>query len=620
MKDAGRTLPSLPPKDKDVARSGWSSSSPSQQPTSTAAQSPQSQDELELWKRRSAKTDKHIEVSELRLRSSHGSTAASELPVPPPKEERPEPPSKSQFLQTGSSSLAAAQQLSPGPLPTDLNSKRLPPRSPGGGLPGRNIRPNPSAETLTRNEDITMGSALSKAEAKLKHRRPGDGEQPTVNGSADVAKPRPDDDDTSRWQQPQAPSNPPAAKSPVAVQHPSTIRRLPTPDYEQHDIRSPGIEQVASPVSPVSPASSPDLVPHQPVPRKPLPSAVIPTEAAVVQRKGVPEPASTAPPASSNGEPDKMGGIFSSISKSPDARLKPKPSNATLAEQAVPSASAAAPPAAPTGLGVNQPLQPHYRSLLSPTVDVTPTNGGQAQFPTRTSSRGAEMPTSPTMRGAAEQPAVALDTESVSESIAEAYFSAPNSPTTLKAQPVPVSSQPAPPPPPQQQHQQQQYQQPSQDFRSSDGTIFKELVQTDDFDPAAARFPSMAAAIGPAPAAGTVFQMRGLKPSHWGCVHKHRFMAPTPNSNYPLACQTCAREDAEDRFRCRFCWLRVCVPCKEVLFQNKGDLGALVARIKEAGGQPVPSTMSVQKYGGAVPNGMPGSPVVIAPMSPQAAY
>jgi hypothetical protein len=47
--------------------------------------------------------------------------------------------------------------------------------------------------------------------------------------------------------------------------------------------------------------------------------------------------------------------------------------------------------------------------------------------------------------------------------------------------------------------------------------------------------------------------MRGLKKSHWGCMHRHRYMAPTPNVNYPLACQTCAREDAEERFRCRFC-------------------------------------------------------------------
>ncbi|KAL8370313.1 hypothetical protein RB595_000613 [Gaeumannomyces hyphopodioides] len=604
MKDTELSLPPPPPKDKDVARPGWFSSSSPQQPTSTAtAAQPQSQEELELWRRRSGKTDKHIEVSELKLGSSHGSTAASaEVPVPPPKEQRPEPPSKSQFLQTATSSLAAA-----GPLSADLNSKRLPPRSPAGGLPGRNIRPNPTAETLTQNDDTTMGSALSKAEAKMKHRRPSDGEKPAVNGSADVARPRPDDDGSSRLQQPQSqpPSNlPAAAKSPVVTQHPSTIRRLPTPDYEQHDIRSPIVEQIVSPVSPVSPASSPDLAPQQPVPRKPLPSAIVPIEASAAQRKGVPSPISTAPPASSNAGPGRMGGNFSSFPKSPDARLKPKPSNATLVERPAPSPGAAAPPAPVTGLGLQQPLQPHYKSLLSPTVDTTPVDGNQTQFPARTSSRGAELPTSPILRLPAEQPALALDTESVSESIVEAYFSAPNSPSTVRAQPPP----------------QQQYQQPPPGSRSSDSSSFKELVQTDDFNPAAARFPSMAAAMGPTPAAGTVFQMRGLKPSHWGCVHKHRFMAPTPNSNYPLACQTCAREDAEDRFRCRFCWLRVCVPCKDVLGQNKGDLGALMARVKEAGGQPMPAATAVHKSGGAFPNGMPGSPVIISPMSPQAAY
>ncbi|KAH6627850.1 hypothetical protein F5144DRAFT_593988 [Chaetomium tenue] len=223
-----------PPPLKDAQRSSPRPRTPTssqtqiaQPSTSTNTGSPLgngSPQQEQLWRRRSLKADKSLAVPDLKLVSSHGSTAAS-----------------AQNTEQGGSDLFSQ----PFPLPPRNNpetlepatTQRAPPRGANGGLPGRDIRPAPSRETAS--QEASMGQEASRLKEKL-----GNGRR---QGSREELK--------SKTQEAQPYQ---AALSPVtsAAVSPVSAARLPTPEYGTNDVKSPLPDTV---VSPLSPASSPEL-------------------------------------------------------------------------------------------------------------------------------------------------------------------------------------------------------------------------------------------------------------------------------------------------------------------------------------------------------------------------
>ncbi|TID02523.1 hypothetical protein CH35J_004281 [Colletotrichum higginsianum] len=182
-------------------------------PTSyVSSTSPQQQQQRPLWRRRSVRSERNIEVSNLQLAVSHGSTAASQpntAQTAPPSAALPPTPAQQQ------------QQQQP------QNQQQFPLRSTS-NLPGRNVRPVPSQPQPAEAAD-TMGQEASRLKTKISHLRDGHHHQ----GAA----------------------NPGISHSDTAL---SPTQRLPTPDYEKEDVKTQQhvVDRIL--VSPVSPASSPE--------------------------------------------------------------------------------------------------------------------------------------------------------------------------------------------------------------------------------------------------------------------------------------------------------------------------------------------------------------------------
>lgn len=201
---------------------------PESSPEATNTQSPQSQPQI--WRRRSLKAEKNLAVAELKLISSNGSTTSSSsvpAPEPPPKE-----PSPTLLQPQNSTSAPGAAAPTRSPLPLNPNA----------AFPGRNIRPVASRQQLIDNGNAGMGQEVSRVKNTLK--KAGRGE------------------DASVAQQTSPPSPPHRESPPSATNHsknasiPSPLR-LPTPEYDTDEFKGPIVETI---VSPVSPASSPELL------------------------------------------------------------------------------------------------------------------------------------------------------------------------------------------------------------------------------------------------------------------------------------------------------------------------------------------------------------------------
>ncbi|KAH8837296.1 hypothetical protein MCOR27_009007 [Pyricularia oryzae] len=607
-----------------------SSNTGSDQPAGNAIQAPlppppdnddkKTQPPAEIWKRRSDKTDKPIGVSELKLTATNGSTSAPKINTQPVQSiSTAKSPHNPEYLQQPGTNLSAPDAKLKSPQP---------PRS--GGLPGRNIRPNAPAETSTQNgsrvptvASDTLSKIGTNGSAKLVDGTPAEDkkENVTVQSQQDDAVRHLPDYHSQKQSQQKAQSQPP-------IQSPDAgIRRLPTPDYEQHDVKSPIVEHV---VSPVSPASSPDLISSYLDEKKPLPvapsSASSSDQGPAVPKKALKPPASSAATLPASPAP-KMGNLCS-LPKSPRPRADAKEPSVSSTRGShtkahgsveVPSVvektagsstrSLQEPAPNPTPVATDKSLQ----------VQIPPNPQGQArarssspsvessysanvtsprdQFPARTTSKTQGLPSSPLARinNQDQQIAQAASiTEAFLESDASASQVSTVRPTTSQQQHQPnhLSPYETRPPP-----------------TGSDGTIYKELVQSDDFDPAIARFPATKLTSDDV-LSGSVYKMRSLSRSQLNCFHRHRFMVPTSNANYSLACQTCTRADSEDRFRCKFCYLRICASCRDVLAQNRGDLDALMAHVKTHG-----SSTAHAPSGSTNSNiaGVPGFPVVTAP-------
>lgn len=66
-------------------------------------------------------------------------------------------------------------------------------------------------------------------------------------------------------------------------------------------------------------------------------------------------------------------------------------------------------------------------------------------------------------------------------------------------------------------------------------------------------------------------------PSHLNCYQTHRRMLHSPNAQHPVPCSTCGVDDEEARWRCVWCYIRICGQCMEFLHKTKGrDLSLLM--------------------------------------------
>ncbi|KAI5465752.1 hypothetical protein BGZ63DRAFT_349142 [Mariannaea sp. PMI_226] len=110
-------------------------------------------------------------------------------------------------------------------------------------------------------------------------------------------------------------------------------------------------------------------------------------------------------------------------------------------------------------------------------------------------------------------------------------------------------------------------------YRGRDGTLYPEMKVTRDADPQAAYFPAQTEK--PVPL-DTIFKAAPLKDSHYNCYQGHRTMNRRSNRNYSLTCQTCEKPDAEDRWVCTFCHLRICESCFATLSGHHKNLNQLM--------------------------------------------
>ncbi|KAH8909528.1 hypothetical protein BR93DRAFT_397809 [Coniochaeta sp. PMI_546] len=216
------------PSYGDSPSTDFTLGAPQASPEAPIPQSPQSQPQI--WRRRSVKAEKTLAVPELKLVSSNGSTTStSTLPAPQP------PPKKSSpiLLQPqASTSASGPAALSRSPLPL----------TPNAAFPGRNIRPVASRQQLVEDGPDSMGQEVSRVKKTLKGADSGD-----ISGVT---------------RQPSPPSPPRRTSPSSATAHSknasiSSPLRLPTPEYDTDDFKGPIVETI---VSPVSPASSPELL------------------------------------------------------------------------------------------------------------------------------------------------------------------------------------------------------------------------------------------------------------------------------------------------------------------------------------------------------------------------
>jgi hypothetical protein len=110
-------------------------------------------------------------------------------------------------------------------------------------------------------------------------------------------------------------------------------------------------------------------------------------------------------------------------------------------------------------------------------------------------------------------------------------------------------------------------------YKGRDGTLYPEMKEKEESDPRAFAFPSRAQEMLPL---DTIHRAAPLKSTHYDCFQSHRSVNRKTNRNYSLACQTCERSDAEDRWCCSFCNLRMCDTCFRTFGDNQRNLQRLM--------------------------------------------
>jgi hypothetical protein len=314
------------------------------------------------------------------------------------------------------------------------------------------------------------------------------------------------------------------------------MERLPTPDYQREDVRTPVVEAVASPLSP---ATSPGH--DDPRRAKDLHAA-----RSLPELSG-PGPFTPQPPMSS--VPGHAYALLDENMQTP--RAVPRKGSLGAEEQQHPHAGYNHHPNRPNTSGSQTqgrfpPRAPHgYGQQPMPSRQWGPRGPPPQGFPPG--------PGYPQQQGTGPRPPRGIQPRGPSGP--RAFL-----PGEYDDQTDPVARVSAPPP------------EDAQSFRLLDASVPPHEENPPSSPPAV----DVPGKIYPAPPIGA---------RHLDCLHAHDPLREVSNSPYPLACQTCRREDAEPRWLCWWCGVRVCHACQESLVEECArDVGELVRRVGGGGG------------------------------------
>lgn len=398
-----------------------------------------------------------------------------------------------------------------------------PPPKEVNGLPGRNIRPAHLQKQST--DEPTMGHGGSRLQ-QLKDKFHRSRKSEDKDGSRSPAQ------DSGNGQQ----NNQPAGNRP------------PTPEYQNEDIRAPHVDRITSPASPASspePKAGPSRQPQQRSSQadEPPPAPPAKNDSRPVGRKQLPEAGSAASGVipSNDGPSDPRSATSSTISPAP----RPSPAGPSAAGPSAAGPSAPGPSLLPA------------RSLPDLKTRGTPTPATEPFPPFSAFPASGRNSPAPEARGRQFEGPGRLPASRESSARPEsrrgfdpARNSGPDQNRIVQSSTGELC------------------------YRGRDGTLYPEMKESAQApDPRAMRFPALGGQ--PIPE-GTILQAAPLKDSHYGCYHKHRSMLRQRNRRYPLTCQTCQKADAEDRWSCSFCSLRICESCLGIFESNKKDLTTLM--------------------------------------------
>ncbi|KAI0971653.1 hypothetical protein F4678DRAFT_70664 [Xylaria arbuscula] len=524
----------------------------------------------EIWRRRaSSKSDASLVIAELKLPGSNGSTAStshpppkkaeppSQLPLPPlpakPDPQRALPPSPKQHQQESSTTL--------------------PPRSTS--LPGRNIRPVKQVEPLEQDDD-EMGKLrkFSKLKGLLRRDKGEDdggdeqkeSEKPLQRTSVEKSA----QSEHREMQNPQDLKGKPEADKPEPPAKDGIAQQR-----VQVDVRAAAVGAGAS----VSPATS-DAPAPPPNDLGKASGTVIPRRAVnttPARNPSQPEPQrqlgkenTTTPNAQSHPAWTPGGGLQPII----EAGSLPHPRHRQQRNNPPPSAYAHPRPTHGYGNGpkpYGSPTSPTGatpRSVSTPAGPALPMAASN-RAPGATGSPRSQPASSPTSLGN-----LGLDLDKLS--LQELIDSSPGSPVVGLKSPF-LTKPPAP----------SNERVTAAPARESDAGAFgaTEAVEKPMSDAAAAAialFPRKQEWKVKCTVDG-VYQPNPLGDRHYNCLANHSKLLNSPNVNYPLACQTCGIADAEKRFTCSFCNVRICQSCAAILVANGRDLKITMAVLKAKG-------------------------------------
>ncbi|KAI0527797.1 hypothetical protein F5B22DRAFT_4515 [Xylaria bambusicola] len=556
---SGSKQPSDGPKDGE---GGSSSLSP---PSSLTSGSPRAG--REIWRRRaSSRSDAGLVITELKLPSSNGSTAStaststtstiqpppkktelpSTLPPLPPPPALPAKPGQQQQKLPPPPPPPKHQRLPP-PPPTQQQQQQqsitsLPPRS--ASLPGRNIRPVKQAESIDKGDEMGKFQKLKGLLRRDNGDQDGDEKQKSPQqsssknqsrtiGNTAVYKPEPPAKASSMQPQDHAPAPASVKASSLSAASSDTI----VPPVNESG-KATGAAIPRRPVGAVSRPgiNTPNVVQN---PSTQTPSTLQPSTPAGSlphprQRQPRPQPSSSAlpqqpqshRPSSPHGPTSPTGGTPRSGSTAAHPSQSSAPTASSVGFHQGPGIISASSPTSQLQSQLSKSLSPidkdtySLRDLLSsPLPAVSATPN--ASF--------LSLPTGPGDERAAAAPG------------------AVSSPATFGERPSPLQS-----------------------------------PVTGPVADALARFPRNTQCQLQCTVDG-VWPANPLEGRHYNCHVQHNKLLPSRNLTYPLACQTCGIADAERRFMCTFCNLRICVPCSDVLVANGRDLRVTMGILREKG-------------------------------------
>ncbi|CAK7218638.1 hypothetical protein SBRCBS47491_003572 [Sporothrix bragantina] len=557
----------------------------------------------EIWKRRSEKAETNLSVTELQLKSTpalqnaiavavaadvkadnpdavqhqqlqdqqnlqtqkqdlppvapakDGGYLAYRQPLPPPQSPLPPPPSRS-----------GLNQLQPPRSPlTDANANGVSPSSlapsPRLGLPGRDIRPSRQAspaltptapQTGAAQPSSNMGTSLTKLETKVE----SSFKRKNLPASASVLPPPPPAKELQPTAVPTAVQSPLTSK-PQPPPPPPSFQRPPTPEYDDEDGENSkdgkpyhsrdGASIAPSMMGTVGTSSSSATVVNVPVSPAASPAGSATSTSA--------RPPFTEEPVSSHGSFEPIASPQQQRQNSPlplngsglvGRDIRPVKSVSRLNNQDVSSTNNLPP----------VPVQPQPKQ----------------QFAPRTSSRNVSISTVPGVLPGLVQPSKQMPTtvpehqygNSAVSSVSETGSQVTIKPVTQKA---PLANG----------LDRHELSPTNDDAARPLSSTSEDLPMVPGMPPL---FPTgyMTDVVTP----DSVFAAPPPSTIQFNCLQRHNDMFRDRNVNYPLSCQACQTFERSMRWRCKWCYLRICSNCRDSLHTHaKHDLARLMTFIEE---------------------------------------